>query len=121
MALGIKKNVRQALASKFSACRLVAEKTGNAATGRWDAIETDFGTIELSGSTDFYFPKIYEVLSTTGTWETWQTVETPKATDDIETGATLYDFNATVLHLMGFDHERLTYYRNGTEDQPLLP
>jgi hypothetical protein len=35
-----------------------------------------------------------------------------KATDDV---ATLYDLNATVLHLMGFDHERLTYYHNGTE------
>ena len=28
---------------------------------------------------------------------------------------TLYDLNATVLHLMGFDHERLTYYHNGFE------
>jgi len=27
--------------------------------------------------------------------------------------ATLYDFHATVLHLLGLDHERLTYYHNG--------
>ncbi|TWT98856.1 DUF1501 domain-containing protein [Neorhodopirellula pilleata] len=25
----------------------------------------------------------------------------------------VYDFNATLLHLMGLDHERLTYYHNG--------
>lgn len=28
---------------------------------------------------------------------------------------TVYDFNATILHLMGLDHERLTYYHNGLE------
>ena len=28
---------------------------------------------------------------------------------------TVYDFNATLLHLMGLDHERLTYYHNGIE------
>jgi Protein of unknown function (DUF1501) len=28
---------------------------------------------------------------------------------------TLYDFNATILHLLGIDHERLTHYFNGTE------
>lgn len=27
----------------------------------------------------------------------------------------VYDFNATLLHLMGLDHERLTYYHNGLE------
>ncbi|MGA0438642.1 MAG: DUF1501 domain-containing protein, partial [Limisphaerales bacterium] len=27
----------------------------------------------------------------------------------------LYDFNATLLHLMGLDHERLTFYHNGLE------
>ncbi|HCR29717.1 MAG TPA: DUF1501 domain-containing protein [Opitutae bacterium] len=27
----------------------------------------------------------------------------------------VYDFNATILHLMGLDHERLTYYHNGLE------
>ncbi|KAA5546309.1 DUF1501 domain-containing protein [Roseiconus nitratireducens] len=28
---------------------------------------------------------------------------------------TVYDFNATILHLMGLHHERLTYYHNGLE------
>jgi hypothetical protein len=27
--------------------------------------------------------------------------------------ATIYDFHATVLHLLGIDHERLTFYHNG--------
>ena len=27
----------------------------------------------------------------------------------------IYDFNATILHLMGLDHERLSYYNNGLE------
>ena len=26
---------------------------------------------------------------------------------------TCYDFYATVLHLLGLDHEKLTYYHNG--------
>jgi uncharacterized protein (DUF1501 family) len=26
----------------------------------------------------------------------------------------VYDFHATVLHLLGLDHEKLTYYYNGT-------
>ena len=25
----------------------------------------------------------------------------------------LYDFNATILHLLGLDHERLTFRHNG--------
>ncbi|MEC8043512.1 MAG: DUF1501 domain-containing protein [Verrucomicrobiota bacterium] len=29
--------------------------------------------------------------------------------------STVYDFNATILHLMGLDHERLSYYHNGLE------
>lgn len=29
--------------------------------------------------------------------------------------ATLYDLHATLLHLLGLDHERLTYYHNGLE------
>ena len=33
----------------------------------------------------------------------------------IENIATLYDFNATILHLLGLDHQRLSYYFNGTE------
>ena len=28
---------------------------------------------------------------------------------------TVYDFNATLLHLIGLDHERLTFYHNGLE------
>ena len=41
------------------------------------------------------------------------------ATDDfgrrsVEDVATVYDFYATVLHLLGLDHEKLTYYHNGT-------
>ena len=31
------------------------------------------------------------------------------------TTTTVYDFNFTILHLMGLDHERLTYYNNGIE------
>lgn len=29
--------------------------------------------------------------------------------------ATVYDFNATLLHLLGLNHERLTFYHNGLE------
>jgi hypothetical protein len=32
----------------------------------------------------------------------------------VENVATVYDFYATVLHLLGLDHERLTFYHNGT-------
>ncbi len=28
---------------------------------------------------------------------------------------TIYDFNATILHILGLDHERLTFYSNGLE------
>jgi len=40
------------------------------------------------------------------------------ATDDfgykaVEKVATIYDFHATVLHLLGMDHEQLTFYHNG--------
>ncbi len=35
-----------------------------------------------------------------------------KAEQDV---ATIYDFHATVLHLLGLDHERLTYYHNGSQ------
>jgi hypothetical protein len=31
----------------------------------------------------------------------------------VENETPLYDFNATILHLMGLDHERLTFYHNG--------
>lgn len=33
----------------------------------------------------------------------------------VENVATLYDFHATILHLVGLNHERLTYYHNGFE------
>lgn len=42
------------------------------------------------------------------------------ATDDfgykaVEKVATVYDFHATILHVLGLDHERLTFYHNGIE------
>jgi len=42
------------------------------------------------------------------------------STDDfgrrsVENIATAYDFYATVLHLLGIDHEKLTYYHNGAK------
>jgi uncharacterized protein (DUF1501 family) len=33
----------------------------------------------------------------------------------VENVSTIYDLHATVLHLMGLDHERLSYYHNGIE------
>ena len=35
-----------------------------------------------------------------------------KAVDKV---CTVFDFYATVLHLLGLDHERVTYYHNGIE------
>jgi hypothetical protein len=35
-----------------------------------------------------------------------------KAAEDV---STIYDFHATVLHLLGLDHKRLTYYHNGSQ------
>lgn len=35
-----------------------------------------------------------------------------KAVEDV---VTVHDFHATILHLLGMDHERLTYYHNGLE------
>jgi uncharacterized protein (DUF1501 family) len=35
-----------------------------------------------------------------------------KAVQDV---ATIYDFHATILHLLGLDHERLSFYHNGIE------
>ena len=32
-----------------------------------------------------------------------------------ENPVTLYDFHATILHLLGLDHKKLTYYHNGIE------
>jgi hypothetical protein len=42
------------------------------------------------------------------------------ATDDlgyqaVEKVTTIYDLHATILHLLGLDHERLTFYHNGIE------
>ena len=42
------------------------------------------------------------------------------ATDDfgyksVENVVTVHDLHATILHLLGLDHERLTYYHNGLE------
>lgn len=42
------------------------------------------------------------------------------ATDDfsykaVENVTTVYDFYATILHLLGLDHERLSFYHNGIE------
>ncbi len=33
----------------------------------------------------------------------------------VENVATIYDFHATILHLLGLDHERLSFYNNGIE------
>ena len=42
------------------------------------------------------------------------------ATDDfsfkaVENPTTVYDLHATILHLLGLNHERLTFRHNGTE------
>ncbi len=42
------------------------------------------------------------------------------ATDDfgyqaVENAATIYDLHATILHLAGLDHQRLSYYSSGIE------
>ena len=33
----------------------------------------------------------------------------------VENVATIYDLHATLLHLLGIDHERLSFYNNGIE------
>jgi uncharacterized protein (DUF1501 family) len=33
----------------------------------------------------------------------------------VENISTVYDYHATILHLLGIDHERLTWYHNGME------
>ncbi len=33
----------------------------------------------------------------------------------VENAVTVYDLHATVLHLLGLDHEKLTYYHNGNQ------
>jgi hypothetical protein len=42
------------------------------------------------------------------------------ATDDfgyeaVDKVATIYDLHATILHLLGLNHERLSFYHNGIE------
>jgi hypothetical protein len=57
------------------------------------------------------------------TWMMGAGVKTPftyGATDEfsykaVENVTTVYDFHATILHLLGLNHERLTYYHNGFE------
>ena len=44
------------------------------------------------------------------------------ATDDfgykaVENVATIYDLHATLLHLLGLDHELLTYFHNGRNER----
>jgi hypothetical protein len=44
------------------------------------------------------------------------------ATDDfgrraVKDVCTIYDFHATVLHLLGLDHEKLTFYHNGKQNR----
>jgi hypothetical protein len=33
----------------------------------------------------------------------------------VQNKTTIYDLHATLLHLLGLDHERLSYYHNGSE------
>ena len=33
----------------------------------------------------------------------------------VENRKSVYDFHATILHLMGLDHEKLTYHHNGRD------
>ena len=33
----------------------------------------------------------------------------------VENVSTVYDFHATILEILGLDHERLSYYNNGIE------
>jgi hypothetical protein len=39
----------------------------------------------------------------------------PFGYEAVEDVADVHDFHATILHLMGLDHERLTYYNNGAQ------
>ena len=56
-------------------------------------------------------------------WMAGAGVKTPftyGATDEfgyraVENVTTVYDFHATILHLLGLDHERLSFYHNGIE------
>ena len=33
----------------------------------------------------------------------------------VENVTTVHDFHATILHILGLDHQRLTFYHNGLE------
>ena len=35
--------------------------------------------------------------------------------EPVENPVTIYDLHATALHLLGLDHERLTFYHNGIQ------
>jgi hypothetical protein len=35
----------------------------------------------------------------------------------VENKAHIHDLHATILHLLGFDHERLTYFHQGRDDR----
>ncbi|MFN0056740.1 MAG: DUF1501 domain-containing protein [Planctomycetales bacterium] len=39
----------------------------------------------------------------------------PLGYKSVENVTTVHDFHATILHLLGLDHERLSFYHNGTE------
>jgi len=38
----------------------------------------------------------------------------------IENRAHVHDIHATILHLIGMDHERLTYLHNGRHERPTI-
>lgn len=81
---------------------------------------TEFGrmpTFQKGASGRDHNPKGFTV------WMTGAGVKYPftyGATDEfgyqaVENVATVYDLHATLLHLLGLDHERLSYYHNGIE------
>ena len=84
------------------------------------AFVTEFGrmpTFQKGASGRDHNPKGFTV------WLAGAGVKAPfsyGATDDfghqaVENVATIYDLHATILHLAGLDHERLSYYHNGIE------
>ncbi|HUE72462.1 MAG TPA: DUF1501 domain-containing protein [Pirellulaceae bacterium] len=84
------------------------------------AFVTEFGrmpTFQKGASGRDHNPKGFTV------WLAGAGVKAPfsyGATDDfgyqaVENVATIYDLHATILHLVGLDHERLSYYSSGIE------
>jgi hypothetical protein len=84
------------------------------------ALVTEFGrmpTFQKGASGRDHNPKGFTV------WLAGAGIRAPYsygATDEfgyqaVENVATIYDLHATILHLVGLDHERLTYYHNGIE------